>query len=67
MLALAVAMTPKDVKITEGYVRGDRGLLYVTGMLDKEKKYGTIEMARKDGEWVVVNQIWSDTPPARQK
>lgn len=67
MLALAVAMTPKDVKITEGYVRGDRGLLYVTGMFDKEKKYGTIEMARKDGEWVVVNQNWSDTPPARQK
>ena len=67
MLALAVAMTPKDVEITEGYVNGEQGLLYVIGIFDKEKKYGTVEMARKDGEWVVVNQTWEDTPPTRQK
>jgi hypothetical protein len=65
MLALAVAMTPKDPKITEGYADGDRGLLYVTGMFNNEIQYGTIEMARQDGKWVVVNESWSDTPPGK--
>ena len=62
MLQLAVAMTPKDPKITEGYENGDQGVLYVTGVLGNQKQYGTIEMAKKEGEWVVVSESWSDTP-----
>jgi len=63
MLALAVAMTPKDPKITEGYENGDKGILFVTSIVDKQKQYGTIEMEKQDGQWVVARESWSDTPP----
>jgi hypothetical protein len=63
MLQLAVALTPKDQKITNGYENGDQGTLFVTGMLGQEKRYGIIEMEKKEGEWMVVEESWSDTPP----
>ncbi len=62
LLQLAVAMTPKDPEITEGYENGDQGILYVTGFLEKQKQYGTIEMAKKEGEWMVIRESWSDNP-----
>ncbi|TAN37870.1 MAG: hypothetical protein EPN25_14945 [Nitrospirae bacterium] len=63
LLQLAVAMTPKDPKVTEGYENGDKGILYVTGMFEQQMQYGTIDMEKKGGEWVVVKESWSDQPP----
>ena len=64
MLELIAAMTPKDPKITEGYInaKGDRGLLYATGMFKDQLQYGTIEMEKKNGEWVVSGESWGDAP-----
>jgi hypothetical protein len=63
---LALAMTPENPRMTEGYVNGDRGILYITGMFNKQIQYGTIEMEKKGGEWQVVNSIWSETPPGKK-
>ncbi|MHB8880725.1 MAG: hypothetical protein ACYC69_04335 [Thermodesulfovibrionales bacterium] len=63
LLQLAVAMTPKDPKVTEGYENGDKGILYVTGTFEQQMQYGTIELEKKGGEWVVVKEGWSDQPP----
>jgi len=64
MLELTAAMTPKDPKITEGYInaKGDRGLLSATGMFKDQLQYGTIEMEKKNGEWVVTGESWGDAP-----
>jgi hypothetical protein len=63
LLELTLAMTPENPAMTKGYVSGDRGILYITGMFKKQIQYGTIEMEKKDGEWSVVNSSWSGTPP----
>lgn len=57
--------TPKDTAITEGYVREDRAVLYLTGTLDNEKNYGTVEMIRKGGAWKIRKESWSNTPPEK--
>jgi len=61
------ALTPKDPKITKGFVEKNRAALYVIGTLEKEKQYGTIEMIRKEGEWRVKKESWSNTPPEKSK
>ncbi|MFZ5907856.1 MAG: hypothetical protein ACOYVJ_10720 [Nitrospirota bacterium] len=61
------ALTPKDTKISKGFVEKDRAVLYVTGTLEKEKQYGTIEMIRKEGTWRVKKEAWSNTPPEKSK
>lgn len=57
---LAVAMMPKNPKFTEGYVNGDKGVLFIS---DKEKTYGVIDMKKEKGEWTVEKESWSDNPP----
>lgn len=66
MRDLALAMTPQNPKVTGGYVSGDRGILFVTALFNKQKQYGTIEMEKKAGAWTVVDSTWSDTPPGRK-
>lgn len=56
-------MTPKDLKITRGFMAGDRAVLYVFGTIEKEKEYGTIEMKKTGAEWQMVSEKWSDKPP----
>ncbi|MGE5238907.1 MAG: hypothetical protein ACM3ON_08905 [Chloroflexota bacterium] len=58
-------LTPKDTAITEGYVQGDRAVLYLTGTFDGEKNYGTVEMIRKGGAWKIKKEMWSNTPPEK--
>jgi hypothetical protein len=58
-------LTPKDSTITEGYVQGDRAVLYLTGTLDNEKNYGTVEMIKKGGAWKIKKESWSNTPPGK--
>jgi hypothetical protein len=57
------AISPGDTKITRGYVKGDRAVLYVEGVLDGEKQYGTIEMAAEGKTWFIAKESWSNTPP----
>lgn len=57
------AMQPENPGIVNGFVAGDRAVLYVVGVEDKEKQYGTIEMVREEGVWRVGKQAWSNTPP----
>jgi len=65
MLEFMAAFTPKNPKITKGFIEGNRAVLYVTGSLEGEKQYGTIEMIKKDGSWRVKEESWSDTPPEK--
>ena len=58
-------MTPKDVKIVDGYGSGDRATLYVTGTLEKEKNYGTVDMVKKAGQWTIRYESWENTPPKK--
>jgi hypothetical protein len=62
MKELAVAMLPKSPKFVEGYINGDKGVLFVTDHAGKEKRYGTVDMTKENGEWVVGKQSWSDNP-----
>ena len=65
MLGLMDAMTPKDAKITEGYVKGDVAALYVAGTEQGQPKYGTVEVRRVNGVWGGVKVSWSDQPPKK--
>lgn len=67
MIEFMAELTPKDLKITKGFVKGDRAVLYVTGTLEGEKQYGTVEMIKKEGSWRVKEESWSDTPPEKSK
>lgn len=55
-------MTPKDLKITEGYIKGEAAVLYVTGTEDGEKQYGTIPLNKAGKHWIVGEQKWRNTP-----
>ena len=65
MLEMMAAMTPKDVKIAEGYVKGDVAVLYLTATQDGKPRYGTVEIRRASGVWWGVKESWSDTPPRK--
>ncbi|TAN40663.1 MAG: hypothetical protein EPN25_06960 [Nitrospirae bacterium] len=62
MKELAVAMMPKNPKFVEGYINGDKGVLFITDHAGKEKRYCTIDMKKEKGEWVVGKQSCSDNP-----
>ena len=56
-------MTPEDLTITKGFTAGNHAVLYITGTVEKEKEYGTIEMKKTGGGWQIVRESWSNTPP----
>ncbi|TAN38500.1 MAG: hypothetical protein EPN25_13875 [Nitrospirae bacterium] len=60
-------MIPHDPTLTKGYISksGDRAVLYLTGMVENEKNYGTIEMLKKADQWRTVKEGWSNTPPGK--
>ncbi|MDA8241901.1 MAG: hypothetical protein M0Z67_16240 [Nitrospiraceae bacterium] len=59
------AMTPADAKVTRGYVKGDKAVLYLEGTQEGEKQYGTVEFAREKKAWYIVKENWSNTPPGK--
>ncbi|MBA4372882.1 MAG: hypothetical protein C0402_08455 [Thermodesulfovibrio sp.] len=63
MKELAVAMMAKNPKFSEGYLNGDKGMLFITDHSGKEKRYGTIDMTKENDKWVVGKESWSDNPP----
>ena len=58
-------ISPATPKVTRGYVKGKRAVLYVEGVVDGEKQYGTVEMAAKGKAWYVVREGWSNEPPKK--
>ena len=58
-------MTPPRPTIEKGFIsaNGERAVLYVTGMLENEKNYATIEMIKSGGGWRIHRESWSNTPP----
>ncbi|MBI3813323.1 MAG: tetratricopeptide repeat protein [Nitrospinae bacterium] len=67
VVELLDGMTPKDLKITEGYIKGDAAVLYVTGTEDGEKQYGTIPLNKTGKHWIVGEQKWRNTPQDSKK
>jgi hypothetical protein len=65
MLDFMNTISPGAPKITRGYVKGDRAVLYVEGVLEGKKQYGTVELAAKGKTWYIVNESWSNTPPKK--
>jgi hypothetical protein len=64
-LELVSALSPKDPKITDGYAKKGRAVLYVEGVTEGERQYGTVELVKKDDMWGVVKESWSNTPPKK--
>ncbi|MHB8880141.1 MAG: hypothetical protein ACYC69_01375 [Thermodesulfovibrionales bacterium] len=60
-------MVPHNPTLTKGYSSkaGDRAVLYLTGMVENEKNYGTIELTKKAGQWRIIKEGWSNTPPGK--
>ncbi len=60
-------MTPPKPAVEKGFINteGERAVLYITGMVENEKNYGTIEMIKSDGKWRVNRESWSNTPPEK--
>lgn len=56
------AIMPENVKIESGYAKEDKAVLYLTGMLDGQKQYGTVGMEKKNSEWRITKENWSDKP-----
>jgi hypothetical protein len=57
-------MIPQTTALAKGYTSkaGDRAVLYLTGMVDNEKSYGTVESIKKAGVWRVIKESWSNAP-----
>jgi len=64
-LEFVAAMLPKNPKVTDGYVKKGRAVLYVEGTMEGEKQYGTVELLRKGKMWGIVKESWSNTPPQK--
>ena len=58
-------ISPATPKITRGYVKGDKAVLYVEGVLKGEKQYGTVELAAKGKTWFIVHESWSNKLPKK--
>ena len=56
-------ISPSAPKIIRGYFKGDRAVLYVEGVLEGEKQYGTVEFAAEGKTWFIEKENWSNTPP----
>lgn len=65
MIDFMTTISPATSKITRGYVKGDRAVLYVEGILEGKKQYGTVELTAKGKTWFIVHEGWSDTPPKK--
>lgn len=65
MIELMAIMTPADPKITRGFVKGDRAVLYLEGTLEGEKRYGTVQFAKEKKMWRIEKEGWSNTPPKK--
>jgi len=63
MLKGLTAAWPASPRLVNGFILGDRALLHVTGVREKATLYGTIEMEKRAGGWVVTNTTWDDKPP----
>jgi hypothetical protein len=64
-LAVLAEMSPKEIKLVEGFQKGDLAALYLTGSEDGQKQYGTVRMEKSGGVWRAVDQKWSDRPPKK--
>jgi hypothetical protein len=58
-------ISPATPKITRGYVKGDKAVLYVEGVLEGKKQYGTVELAAKGKTWFIIHESWSNKPPKK--
>lgn len=65
MMDFMATISPASLTITRGYVKGDRAVLYVEGVHEGEKRYGTVELAAEAKMWYVVEENWSDKPPKK--
>ena len=61
-MEMAAAMTPTDQKIISGSINKNTATLNVTGVLDKKKQYGAIELQKKGGVWKITKEAWSESP-----
>jgi hypothetical protein len=64
-LEFVAGMLPKNPRITDGYAKEGRAVLYVEGALDGEKQFGTVELVKKENMWGIVKESWSNTPPKK--
>jgi len=58
-------MLPKNPKITDGYAKEGKAVLYVEGTVEGEKEYGIVELVRKENMWGIVKESWSNSPPKK--
>ena len=65
MIDFMQAISPAAPRVKRGYIKGDRAVLYVEGILEGKKNYGTVELAAKGKTWYIVKENWSDTPPKK--
>jgi hypothetical protein len=65
VIEFMTTISPVTTKITRGYVKGDRAVLYVSGVLEGKKQYGTVELVVKGKTWFIVQENWSNTPPKK--
>lgn len=61
------AAAPKNLKLTKGYsnTAGDRAAVYFVGTEEGEKLYGTVRMIKKNDQWMVAEEVWSNVPPEK--
>ena len=65
MIDFMKAISPAAPRIKSGYIKGDRAVLYVEGVFEGKKNYGTVELVAKGKTWYIVKENWSDTPPKK--
>jgi hypothetical protein len=65
MLKFLKAMSPSDTKITKGYIEGEMAVLYLEGVLDGKKQYGTVVLAENGRIWKVAKEHWGNTQPKK--
>jgi len=64
-LEFMAALAPDNPRIIRGYVKGSSAVLYLEGIQDGEKQYGTVEFIEKNNVWRILKEEWSNTPPGK--
>lgn len=63
LLDFLKTMSPDTPKIVRGYAKDNRAVLYVEGVLEGEKQYGTVEFAARGKSWYIIKEKWSNSSP----
>ncbi len=66
-MEMVSAITPSGQKIVSAGMKGSTATLNVTGVSEKKKLYGLIELQKKGDVWKITKEEWSESPKKKRE